>query len=380
MESDSPKQTPLHSLLKSHGATFTPFAGYDMPLQFEAGVKTEHEWTRTKAGLFDVSHMGPCFLSLTSGLGTDGAHEAISAIIEKVVPSDIAALKPGQARLTVLLNSKGGIVDDLIVTRPSEPELAGQLYIVVNGATKDNDFRILSGLDEGATLQVVENACLVALQGPMAENVLSDHLSEAGTLSFMTSADFEQDGHVIKVSRCGYTGEDGFELLMDAELGPTFVEKLLRDERVLPIGLGARNSLRLEAGLCLYGNDIDETTTPVEGSLAWLVSKRRRETKDFAGAAIILDQLRNGPSKKRVGIQPQGRAPARDGTPIEIDGQNVGEITSGCFGPTVNAPVAMGYVSANFAEIGTELDLIIRGKKHPARVCELPFIPLKYKR
>jgi aminomethyltransferase len=351
-----------------------------MPLQFEAGVKTEHEWTRTKAGLFDVSHMGPCFLSLTSGLGTDGAHEAISAIIEKVVPSDIAALKPGQARLTVLLNSEGGIVDDLIVTRPSEPELAGQLYIVVNGATKDNDFRILSGLDEGATLQVVENACLVALQGPMAENVLSDHLSEAGTLSFMTSADFEQDGHVIKVSRCGYTGEDGFELLMDAELGPTFVEKLLRDERVLPIGLGARNSLRLEAGLCLYGNDIDETTTPVEGSLAWLVSKRRRETKDFAGAAIILDQLRNGPSKKRVGIQPQGRAPARDGTPIEVDGQNVGEITSGCFGPTVNTPVAMGYVSSNFAEIGTELDLIIRGKKHPARVCELPFIPPKYKR
>ena len=380
MSEPARKRTPLFDVLTSHGGKFVPFAGYDMPVQFPMGVKDEHLWTRAHAGLFDVSHMGPCFLELTNGLGGEGAHEAISTIIERHVPSDIANLKPGQARLSVLLNAEGGILDDLIITRPADPAEAGRLYIVVNGAVKAQDFAILNGADDAARLIQADDRALIALQGPEASAALASLVSGVSDLRFMRSARFSWDGAGIIVSRCGYTGEDGFEVLVEADAGVRLVDALLNDERVKPIGLGARDSLRLEAGLCLYGHDIDAETTPVEGDLSWVISKRRRQEGGFPGADKILGQLANGAAKTRVGVQPLGRAPAREGAPIIKDGETIGVITSGGFGPSVNAPIAMGYVPTEYAGQGTEVDLEIRGKTHPARVADLPFITPNYHR
>ncbi|MEM6411048.1 MAG: glycine cleavage system aminomethyltransferase GcvT [Pseudomonadota bacterium] len=375
------KRTPLHDVHLSHGGKMVPFAGYEMPVQFE-GVKPEHLWTRTYAGLFDVSHMGPCFLFLKDGLGDPDGHEKISALIEQLAPSNIAGLKPGQGRLSVLLNDEGGILDDLIITRMPDADLQGMLYIVVNGAVKAQDWALIEReLGDGAILQRADDRILMALQGPDAESVLTPHFPEAAELSFMRCAHIQKDGERYMLSRSGYTGEDGFELLVPSnEIGLKLVSDLLADERVKPIGLGARDSLRLEAGLCLYGNDMDASRTPVEAYLSWVIQKSRRERADFPGAEKILRQLAGDVPDKRVGIQPLGRAPAREGTEIQIDGVRIGEVTSGGFGPSVERPVAMGYVRAEHAAAGTEIDLIVRGKAHPAEVCALPFVQPNYKR
>lgn len=373
-------KTPLHDLHVRMGAKMVGFAGYDMPIQFE-GVKAEHLWTREHCGLFDVSHMGPCFLTLSGGTRSDhDAHIEIAKLIEMLVPSDIQGLKPGQARLTVLLNEEGGILDDLIITRPRAPDRQGMLYIVVNGAMKNQDWDLMrEKLAPHAELTRADDRILVALQGPDAEAVVTAHFPDAADLGFMECIRLIKDDLSCLVSRCGYTGEDGFELLVPSE-GVAFVTELLADERVKPIGLGARDSLRLEAGLCLYGHDLDPEKTPVEAALTWVIQKNRRERGDFPGAGRILGQIADGAPIKRVGIQPLDRAPAREGTEIYVGDEKVGEITSGGFGPSVEAPVAMGYVAAAHAKSGTELTLMVRGKPRAAKVAKLPFVPHNYKR
>lgn len=374
------KHTPLHGLHASLGGKMVPFAGYEMPVQFE-GVKPEHLWTRGHAGLFDVSHMGPCFLTVKDGLGEPGAHEKIAALVEQLVPSAISTLKPGKARLTVLLDENGGILDDLIITRPELPELEGMLYIVVNGAVKHQDWAIFEEKLAGeAVLTRADDRALLALQGPEAVDVLKDVFPGCEDMKFMESRRIHWNDVRCGVSRCGYTGEDGFEILIFADAAVEFAEKLLADERVKPIGLGARDSLRLEAGLCLYGHDMDTSRTPVEADLQWVIQKSRRMRADFPGAPRILDQLTNGVAEKRVGIRPLERAPAREGTEIHVDGQAVGVVTSGGFGPTVDGPVAMGYVRADLAEPGTKVDLMVRGKARAGEVAVLPFVAHNYKR
>ncbi len=375
------RKTPLHAMHVELGGKMVPFAGYEMPVQFD-GVMPEHLWTRTHAGLFDVSHMGPCFLFLKEGLGEPGAHERISALLEQLVPSAISTLKPGQGRLTVLLNGEGGILDDLIVTRMPDENLQGMLYIVVNGAVKDQDWALMrEKLGDQCELQTADDRILVALQGPEAEAVLTPHFPEAADLKFMRCTHIQKDGERFMVSRCGYTGEDGFELLLpNNETGLGIVKALLGDERVKPIGLGARDSLRLEAGLCLYGHDMDASRTPVEADLQWVIQKSRRERADFPGASKILDQIANGAAEKRVGIRPLERAPAREGTEIELNGDRVGVVTSGGFGPSYEGPVAMGYIRSDLAQPGTKIDLMVRGKARAAEVCALPFVEPNYKR
>lgn len=376
------KVTALHGLHVSHGAKMVPFAGYDMPVQFE-GVKAEHLWTREKAGLFDVSHMGPCFLTLNdTSLEGDAAHAAISALIERLVPSDIASLKPGQARLTVLLNETGGILDDLIVTRPEADADQGSLYIVVNGAMKDQDWALMEAtFGDAAELTRADDRVLIALQGPEAEAVLAQHFPASADLKFMRSAEMHWQGDMFRVSRCGYTGEDGFEILSPTpEAGVALTEALMADDAVKPIGLGARDSLRLEAGLCLYGHDLNPEISPVEADLTWVIQKSRRARGDFPGAARILNEIADGPKRKRVGIQPLEKAPAREGTDIVVGGDVVGTVTSGGFGPSVDKPVAMGYVRADLAAPGTEISLMVRGKTRAAEVVALPFLPAGYKR
>ena len=379
--SEDLKKTPLHGVHVALGGKMVPFAGYDMPVQFE-GVMPEHLWTRKHAGLFDVSHMGPCFLFLKDGLGEPGAHEKISAEIEKLVPSSIATLKPGQGRLTVLLNEEGGILDDLIITRMPDDNLQGMFYIVVNGAVKHQDWALMrEKLSEACHLQTADDRILIALQGPDAEAVLAPHFPEAADLSFMRCMHIQKDGERYMLSRCGYTGEDGFEILLpNNETGLGIVDALLSDERVKPIGLGARDSLRLEAGLCLYGHDMDETRTPVEADLQWVIQKSRRERADFPGAEKILSQISDGPAEKRVGIRPLERAPAREGTEIHVNGEKVGMVTSGGFGPSVEGPVAMGYIRTDLAEPGTPVQLLVRGKERAGEVAALPFVQPNYKR
>lgn len=375
------RRTPLYDAHVAHGGKMVPFAGYEMPVQFE-GVKPEHLWTREQAGLFDVSHMGPCFLFLKDGLGQDGAHEKIAAAIERLVPSNIAGLKPGQGRLSVLLNEEGGILDDLIITRMPGEGLDGMLYIVVNGAVKAQDWALMEDkLSDVAMLQKADDRILMALQGPKAEAVLNAYFPEASELKFMRCAYLQKDDEKIMLSRSGYTGEDGYELLLpNNEYGLGLIHDLLADERVKPIGLGARDSLRLEAGLCLYGHDMDATRDPIEADLGWVIQKSRRERADFPGATRILSAIENGPAEKRVGIQPLERAPAREGTEIHVDGAPVGVVTSGGFGPSIDRPIAMGYVRGDLAEPGTKIDLMVRGKARPAEVCALPFVQPNYKR
>lgn len=379
-DTDPLRRTPLYDMHVAAGAKMAPFAGYDMPVQFE-GVKSEHLWTREYAGLFDVSHMGPCFLSLKEGVGEPGAHEKISALIETLVPSDIAALKPGKSRLTVLLNEGGGILDDLIITHMEPEELQGVLYIVVNGAMKEQDWAYFEEkLGDEVVLTRADDRALLALQGPKAVDILKDYFPGCEDLKFMESKRMFWNDVRCGVARCGYTGEDGFEILIFADAAPAFAEALLADERVKPVGLGARDSLRLEAGLCLYGHDMDATRTPVEADLRWVVQKSRRERADFPGATKILYQIANGPAEKRVGIQPLERAPAREGTEIHVNGEKVGVVTSGGFGPSVEAPVAMGYVRVDLSTPGTAVELMVRGKARPAEVCALPFVEANYKR
>jgi aminomethyltransferase len=358
-------KTPLHALHVAMGGKMVPFAGYDMPVQYDGfGVMKEHLHTRQHTGLFDVSHMGQAVLT-----GDVNA-------LEKIVPSDIAGLKINHMRYTVLLNADGGIVDDMIVTRWDE----NTLFLVVNAACKDKDFAyIRQSLGTAAQLAVLDDHALIAVQGPKAESAVAAHFPFAAALPFMTTA--KNDAGDIFVSRCGYTGEDGFEISLPATIAEEFTRRLLDNPDVRLIGLGARDSLRLEAGLCLYGHDIDDTKTPVDANLKWVIQKRRREAADFAGAAKIMAQINDGTAQTRVGIKPDGRAPMREGTELfSTDGKKIGVITSGGFGPTVDAPVAMGYVDTSFAATGTVIEAQLRGTARPVTVCDLPFTPHRYKK
>ncbi|HEY4124951.1 MAG TPA: glycine cleavage system aminomethyltransferase GcvT [Rhizomicrobium sp.] len=366
------KKTPLHALHIELGGKMVPFAGYEMPVQYPAGVLKEHLHTREKAGLFDVSHMGQRFLIGPS-------HRVTAGALEEFTPGDFQSLGIGRIRYTLLLNANGGIVDDFMVTRTPED---GKLGIVVNAARKDvDDEFIRRHLPGDVKFVTADDRALLALQGPMAEAVLARHCPQAKSLSFMAATAAEFDGMECSISRSGYTGEDGYEISVPAGNAEKLARALLAESEVLPIGLGARDSLRLEAGLCLYGHDIDETTNPVEANLTFAIGKRRKMEKNFPDAEKIVDELTNSSIRLRVGIRPDGKAPAREGTEIaDKSGRIVGRITSGGFGPSLNAPIAMGYVETKYAAIGTELDLMVRGKPNPARVAPMPFVPHRYKR
>ena len=344
-----------------------PFAGYDMPVQYPAGIMAEHTHCRAQAALFDVSHMGQASLR--------GATAA--AALERLVPGDIAGLKPGRQRYTLLMNEAGGILDDLMVANYGD-----RLLLIVNAARKEADYLHLADrLGEEHPVEPHENRALLALQGPLAATVLGRHASDAAALPFMAVAPVTIAGVACWVSRSGYTGEDGFEISVPGEAAEDLAERLLAEPEMRPAGLGARDSLRLEAGLPLYGNDIDELTTPIEAGLAWTIGKRRRSGWDFLGAAAVRDQLEHHPHRLRVGIRPEGRAPARAGTLIAAeDGTGAGTVTSGGFGPSVNGPIAMGYLRRDLAAEGTRLLLLVRGKQLPAIVVKLPFIPHRYAR
>ncbi len=376
--SDQPLlKTPLHAEHVALGARMVPFAGYDMPVQYPTGILTEHNWTREHAGLFDVSHMGQAFL-----VAEDKNHETVAKALEALIPADVLNLKPNQQRYSQLLADDGGILDDLMVTRVGAPGHEGWLYLVVNASMKEQDYaHIGARLPKGVSLNRKDNLALMALQGPSAEGVLAKLAPEAAAVPFMMSADVQIDGIWCHVSRSGYTGEDGYEISCKADDAARLWNKLLENPEVKAIGLGARDSLRLEAGLCLYGHDIDNTTSPIEAGLIWSIQKRRREEGGFPGAARIQREIKDGPARVRVGILPEGRAPAREGSVITTpDGREVGIVTSGGFGPTVNGPIAMGYVSKDVSAIGTDLHLIVRGKPLPAKVAAMPFAPHRYKR
>ena len=367
------KQTPLHSLHVARGARMVPFAGYDMPVQYE-GILAEHNHTRAQAGLFDVSHMGQAFL-----VGAD--HDTVARALETLVPGDILGLAPGRQRYTQLLDANGGILDDLMVTRSADPAEDGALMLVVNAATKEADYAHFEAhLPTGVRLIRADHRALVAVQGPMAVQAVGRHCPEAVGLSFMSAISTRFDGIDCHISRSGYTGEDGYEISCKATRVRAIVERLLSEPALKLIGLGARDSLRLEAGLCLYGHDIDTSTSPIEAALTWSIGKRRREEGGFPGAERVQRELRDGPARKRVGIKPEGRAPAREGTEITLDDASIGKVTSGGFGPTVNGPIAMGYVETRFAAPGTAVMLVVRGKPMPARVAALPFVPHRYVR
>ncbi len=376
--SDEPLlKTPLHAEHVALGARMVPFAGYDMPVQYPTGILTEHNWTREHAGLFDVSHMGQAFL-----VARDGSHATVARALEALIPADVLNLKPNQQRYSQLLAEDGGILDDLMVTRVGAPGHEGWLYLVVNASMKDADYaHIGARLPEGVALHRKDELALTALQGPSAAAVLARLAPETAELPFMMSADVQIDGVQCHVSRSGYTGEDGFEISCRAEDAATLWNRLLADPEVKPIGLGARDSLRLEAGLCLYGHDIDANTSPIEAGLIWSIQKRRREEGGFPGAARVQREIKEGPARMRVGLKPEGRAPAREGAVITTpDGREVGIVTSGGFGPTVNGPIAMGYVSRDVSAVGTDLHLVVRGKPIAAKVAAMPFAPHRYKR
>lgn len=370
-------RTPLYDLHVSLGAKMVPFAGYEMPVQYPLGVLKEHLWTREKAGLFDVSHMGQAAL-----VAADGKFETVARFLETLVPADIQALKPGQQRYSQFLGDDGGILDDLMITRPLAADAAGTLLLVVNAGCKDADYaHIQKHLPSGIELQIMSDRALLALQGPAAGDVMAKLSPEAGALSFMAARNVRIASFDCHVSRSGYTGEDGYEISVPAASAVELMKLLSSDDRVQPIGLGARDSLRLEAGLCLYGHDIDTATSPIEAGLAWSIQKRRRAEGGFPGAARIQQELKDGPSRLRVGIKPDGRAPAREGAEIvDASSAKIGVITSGGFGPTVNGPIAMGYVASAHAKPGTAVQLMVRGKPMPASVVTMPFAPHRYKR
>ncbi len=359
------------------------FAGYDMPVQYRDGVLKEHLWTREHAGAFDVSHMGPAFLTLTAKTGDGEAdHRAVAAIAETLVCGDIAGLKPGQLRYTLLLNDTGGMIDDLMIGRPLREDRQGMLYIVVNAGTKAGDFALFEKAAAGkATLTRADDRALIALQGPEAAAVMSAVLPEAAQLGFMQFRRVEHEGHGLVLARSGYTGEDGFEVLVPAEIAEAFWNRLLADDRVRPIGLGARDSLRLEAGLPLYGHDADETVSPLEADLGFAVAKRRLRDQDFPGAARTAAEKAGALKRVRVGLKVMQGAPAREGAEIaDPAGAIVGVVTSGGFAPSLSAPIAMGFVPPALAAPGTALQVLVRGKAQPAEVVALPFVPHRYVR
>ena len=366
------KHTPLYALHVGLGARMVPFAGYAMPVQYDAGIIAEHRHTRSAASLFDVSHMGQAVLTARG--------DAASAL-ERLVPGDLSSLQPGQMRYTLLLNDDGGIIDDLIVTRPPDGA-TDRLLMVVNAARKDVDFDdIRRRLEGAAELAPADDKALLALQGPAAADVMERLAPDVAALPFMHAAECSFDRCACTVSRSGYTGEDGFELSVPAEKAEAVARTLLDHPEVAPAGLGARDSLRLEAGLCLYGQDIDETTTPVEAGLAWTIAKRRRAEGGFSGAATVLRQLADGPSRRRVGLALDGRTPARAGAEIVApDGTPIGHVTSGGYAPSLERPIAMGYVDRSHAAAGTEVHLLVRGRSLPATVAKMPFVAPNYYR
>ncbi len=364
------KRTPLATLHRELGAKLVPFAGYEMPVQYPSGIIAEHLHTRAEAGLFDVSHMGQIRIE------ADDFESAANAL-ERLVPGDIRGLAPGGMRYTQFTSPAGGILDDLMAARLGE-----QLLLVVNASRKQADgAHLREQLAGRARVEVLAERALLALQGPQAAAVLGRFDARVEDMAFMSIGEISIDGVPCIASRSGYTGEDGFEISMPATDAEPIARLLLRAPEVKPIGLGARDSLRLEAGLCLHGHDIDETTTPVEAGLTWSIGKRRRSEGGFMGAPSILEQIAQGASRKRVGILPEGRAPARENTDItNAKGMLVGKVTSGGFGPTVGGPICMGYVDQANSGEGTELHLLVRGTPRPARVTRLPFVPHRYKR
>ncbi len=373
--SETLQSTPLENWHRHHGARMVPFAGYSMPVQYDftgqlatrckGGVMAEHQYCRDHAALFDVSHMGQAMLH---GPGA-------AAALERLVCGDIVGVKPGRQRYTLLTAETGGIIDDLMVANLG----AEGLFLVVNASRKAIDF---AHIESVTPVNVLEDRALLALQGPQAATVMERIAPGATALPFMGITRLMVAGVNCLVSRSGYTGEDGFELSVAQGMAVTLANRLLEHQEVIPAGLGAATLLRLEAGLCLYGNDIDETTSPVEAGLTWAIGKRRKLAWDFLGGPAIRTQLDNGPLRRRVGIRPDGRAPAREHTAIlSPDGKDlVGEITSGGFGPTMNGPMAMGYVRRDQAEDGAKLSLMVRGKPLPATVVPLPFVPHRYVR
>jgi len=377
--SDAPLKTVvLDARHVAAGGRMVPFSGYCLPVQYPTGIMAEHKWTREHAGLFDVSHMGPSFLTLDNPpADAEAAHAAVAALVEPLVCGDIKGLKPGQIRYTLLLNADGGALDDLMIAR--SPLFPGSLYIVVNAGTKEGDFALIEKAAAGkAKFTRADNGALLALQGPEAVAVLSKIVPGVEDLGFMTYAPFQWGGDKLIISRSGYTGEDGYEILCDAARAPALWDALLADERVKPIGLGARDSLRLEAGLPLYGHDLDETVSPTEAGLRFAVSKRRREAADFPGADRILKEFAGELSRIRVGLLVDG-APAREGADIlDASGAVIGRVTSGGFAPTLGRAIALGFVPPASAAPGTMLSVSVRGRAQPAQVAETPFVPHRY--
>jgi len=375
MTETAPRRTPLYDVHVALGAKMVPFAGYDMPVHYPMGILNEHKWARENAGLFDVSHMGQCFIEGPS-------YETAARALEKLVPADVLGLAVGQQRYSQLLNDAGGTLDDLMITRPGSVHHDGLLCLVVNAGRKELDFAHLKkSLPSDVTFKVADDLALIAIQGPKAEAVVEKLSPGLAAMKFMAHRQAKFGAIEVHVSRSGYTGEDGFEISVHDENAVALWKMLLTDERVKPIGLGARDSLRLEAGLCLYGHELDESVSPIEAGLQWSIAKRRRVEGGFMGAERVQRELAHGVLRKRVGIQPDGRAPARDGTEIQDEnGRKIGVITSGGFGPSVNGPIAMGYVETAFAAVGTKLNLIVRGTALPASVVALPFVANRFKR
>ena len=361
------QKTALYNFHKNLGAKFVPFAGYEMPVQYTEGVVKEHISTRTYAGFFDVSHMGQFFLE---------GDNSLEKALEKIIPADLKSLKLNQSKYSFLLNDNGGIIDDLIITRTKNG-----FCIILNAACKDNDVKQISKyLESNHKYFLDSKLSLIALQGPKSVEILEKFLPGVSNLKFMNGNSFKFEDIFIYVTRSGYTGEDGFEI----SIPNVKVERLINllvENQVKPIGLGARDTLRLEAGLCLYGHDLNEEINPIEANLKWAIAKKRREEGGFNGWKKIKDTLDKGCSRLRVGILPESRIIAREGTKIFSDvGKEIGKITSGSFGPSVNASVAMGYINSDFSKVGSKIKLEIRGKKYDAKVSQLPFYKKNYVR
>lgn len=355
------QKTALHSLHSQLGGKLVAFSGWELPIQYQDGIIAEHKHCRNAAALFDVSHMTQGFISAD--------HQDK---LEQLLPTDLAGLETGKARYSFFTNMAGGIIDDLIISR-----IEGGFYIVMNAARRSEDLAHLSAHD--VTIQLLDGKALIALQGPKAGAVFGKLCPDALHLRFMETGLYTWNGQEIRASRLGYTGEDGFEISIDNSAAVDLAKALLADPDCAPAGLGARDSLRLEAGLCLYGNDILETTSPIEAGLIWAIPKSRRQSGGFLGDAHIIDHIQNGADRKFTGIKPLGRAPARQGTEVfNQEGQKIGEITSGGFGPTYEGPIAMGYISANHSD--SNVILKIRGKDHPAELTKLPFVKQNYHR
>ena len=359
------QKTALYNIHKNLGAKFVPFAGYEMPIQYKEGIVKEHISTRTYAGFFDVSHMGQFFLE---------GDETLTEALEKIIPADLKSLKTNHSKYSFLLNSDGGIIDDLIVTKTEKG-----FCIILNAACKENDIKQISKFLKNNHKHLLSNdLSLIALQGPKSVEILEKLIPGVSNLKFMTGNNFNYDNENLYITRSGYTGEDGFEISISNKKVENLINFLISNE-VKPIGLGARDTLRLEAGLCLYGHDLNEKINPIEANLKWAIAKKRKDVGGFNGWEKIKNLLTNGSEKIRVGIKPEGKVIARENTKIfSTDDNEIGLVTSGTFGPSVNAPVAMGYVKSNFAKVGTPIKLEVRGKKYGGKVSELPFYKKSY--